>query len=349
MPQPPSNYDIIIAGGGPAGLSAALVLARCLRTVLVIDAGHPRNYASRGVHNFLTRDGIEPIALLRLGRAEVQACGGHVRQGVVESATCAEGGFDVRLKSGERLQCRKLLLATGVQDVLPQIPNLEAMYGLGVHHCPYCDGYEYRGQPIIAYGEGGAAVGLAENLRTWSENVAAVTAGRRLNAHESARAESLGIHVRQESVLRLEAMLGTDPSGQPVFGPPSQSVSVEHGVEAPNRFGRVVFEDGPPLQAAAFFFNTGQLHRSGLPFSLGCRKDDAGGVHTDDRQRTGIPGLYLAGDASRDVQFVVVAAAEGARAGVAINGDLREEDAGAHVARRGIPRTHPRTQSRPAP
>jgi thioredoxin reductase len=347
------DFDVIIVGGGPAGLSAALVLGRCLRSVLVVDAGHPRNYASRAAHNFLTREGIEPIQLLRLGRAEIQSYGVCLEQRVVKSARRVGPGFEIELADGTRRSCRKLLIATGVCDVLPDIPNVKALYGLGVHHCPYCDAYEYRGHAMAAYGEGGRALGLAENLRTWSERVTAVTDGP-FPRRDRRRAQRLGIAVRVERVLKLESVIGTSASGEPVFGDPRHEVPVEAG--ALDRLGRVVFESGPPLEVAAFFFNTGQLQRSQLPFALGCRKDAEGGVRRDRRQRTGVPGLYLAGDASRDVQFIVVAAAEGARAGMSINADLQAEFTAAvltgrnpalsaEMSRPGTPRTSPQLRS----
>src|SRR2546423_1074690 len=242
------EFDVIIVGGGPAGLSAALVLGRCLRSVLVIDAGHPRNYASRAAHNFLTRDGIEPLELLRLGRAEIESYGVRFEQGVVKSARCAGPGFELWLADGARHASRKLLIATGVCDELPKIPNLEPLYGLGVHHCPYCDAHQYRGQSMGAFGRGRRALGLAENLRTWSDRVTALTDGplRRADRKEAAR---LGIAVREERVVRLEAMIGTNPQGVPVFGEPRQQVSVERAeTGAQDRLGRVVFESGPPLE-----------------------------------------------------------------------------------------------------
>lgn len=347
------DYDVIIVGGGPAGLSAAVVLGRCLRSVLVIDAGHPRNYASRAAHNFLTRDGIEPIQLLRLGRAEAESYGARFEQRVVKGAVCVGPGFEVELADGSRRACRKLLIATGVCDVLPEIPNLEALYGLGVHHCPYCDAHQYLGRAFAAYGEGRRALGLAENLRTWSESVTALTGGP-LGRHDGRRARRLGIAVREERVIKVQAIIGAAPSGEPVFGDPRQEVPVE--ADARDCLGRVVFESGPPLDVAALFFSTGQVQRSQLPFALGCGKDAEGGIRTDRRQRTGVPGLYVAGDASRDVQFIVVAAAEGARAGVAINADLQADFTGAALSGRTAaspgpttrpctPRTYPQPRS----
>jgi thioredoxin reductase len=320
---PRRDFDVLIVGGGPAGLSAALVLGRCRRAVLVIDAGHPRNYASRAAHNFLTRDGIPPMELLRLGREEIAAYGVQFRQGVVAVAQCLNPGYRIELLSGESFTGRKLLLATGVTDVLPGIPNLEAFYGLGVHHCPYCDGYEYADQPLAALGEPRKALGLAMNLRTWSPNVTACSHGRLFTSLQRRKAAELGIALRPEPIAKLETIVGGTPDA-PVFGDPKQDFSVENHRE-PHRLARIVFNSGDPLSVSALFFNTEQVQRSDLPTSVGCGSNEKGGIDRDARQRTEVKDVYLAGDASRDVQFVIVAAAEGAKAGMAINADFQKE------------------------
>ncbi len=313
------DFDVIIVGGGPAGLSAALVLGRCRRSVLVIDAGHPRNFASRSAHNFLTRDGIPPHQLLRIGRDEIASYGVEFRQGVVAHAACLSPGFRVELLSGSAATCRKILLATGVTDTLPDIPNADAFYGLGVHHCPYCDAYEYADRAIAAFGSPRKALGLAANLLTWSPRVTACSHGEPFTPAHRRSAAKLGIALREERMIRLETQTGPD-----TFGDPLQQTTLDADTPI-QRLARIAFESGDPLPVAALFFNTPQLQRSDLPFTLGCRKDEKGGVARDERQRTGIADVYLAGDASRDVQFLVVAAAEGARAGVAINADFQKQ------------------------
>lgn len=298
------KYDTIIVGGGPAGLSAALVLGRCRRRVVVIDASKPRNAASHHIHNYLSRDGIAPAKFLGLGRGELERYGVEFRPGFVRRAECAEDGFRVFV-GRSRLESRTLLLATGVADELPEVRSLRTFYGSGVHHCPYCDAWEYRDKPIAAYGDGKRGLGLAMNLLTWTDRVTVVTDGRPMSATDRRRAERLGIAVRDEPVRRLA---GRTPEGRRP------------------KLERVVFESGPDLRISALFFNTDQYQRSPLPGLLGCSIGEDGGVQRDRRQRTGVPGLYLAGDASKDVQFVIVAASEGARAGVGINSDLQRED-----------------------
>lgn len=314
MPENPDmRLDTLIVGGGPAGLSAALVLGRCGRRVEVIDAGTPRNAASQGVHNLLTRDGTPPGTLLAIGREEVEREGVRVRTGVVRRATCEPGGFVVTVEGSqgaaqEVRSTRTLLLATGVMDELPDISNVRAFYGVGVHHCPYCDARTYRGRSLVAIGPGLAGLGMALNLRTWSSDVAVVVEPGSLGRRELRDARLYGVRVVEGRIARCVSVDGH-----------------AHG-SAADPLGSLVLEDGSELPASALFFNTEKIQRSHLPIELGCRMNEDGGVVHDRKQRTGVPGLYLAGDASFDVQFVVVAMAEGAKAGVAINRDLQDMD-----------------------
>jgi thioredoxin reductase len=212
------------------------------------------------------------------------------------------------MRGAEKVASRTLLLATGVIDELPAIPGAQDFYGVGVHHCPYCDGWEYRDKPLAAYGARGAGLGLALSLLTWSDEVTVVTNGEPLDAATLAKARRFGVPVRTEKIVELRSRGGKcarndrDPLSQ------------------------VAFASGPAVHVAAIFFNTARMQRSQLAKQLGCRMNENGGVVHDRRQRTGVVGLYLAGDASFDVQFVVVAAAEGAKAGVAMNRYLQDLD-----------------------
>lgn len=294
-------FDVIVVGGGPAGLSAALVLARACRSVLVIDQGMMRNAAARAMHGYLTRDGIPPGQLISAGRRELERYGVPVVQAEVVKARRGKKSFAIKRHDGVRHHSTKLLLCTGLRDQLPRLEGLAEFYGSSVHHCPYCDGWEWRGHRLAAYGQGKQALGLALSLLGWSNDVVVFTDGaRRMNAELHRVAKRHGIQVCEQRIKRLDGR--------------------------PPRLKSVVLEDGTRVARDALFFNTGQRQKSTLAEQLGCEFDRQGGVIVDHRERTCVPGLYLAGDASRDVQFAIQAAAEGAVAAVTINKEFQEEE-----------------------
>jgi thioredoxin reductase len=296
-------YDVIIVGAGPAGLSAALILGRCRRRVLVCDSGRPRNAASLAMHGFLTRDGVNPHEFLRLSREQLRQYETvAIRNCEVTAATCrTDARFEVTIENEERLTGRKLLIATGVLDNLPGIPGFAELYGASVFHCPYCDGWEVRDEPLAVYGRGERGLGLSLELTGWSRDVVLCSDGpAEIDEAGRARLRRCGIEVREERVLRLDGEDG--------------------------RLTRVVFDAGEPLVRRALFFTTGQTQQSALAISLGCEFNDKGTVRTGKYESTHLSGLYVAGDASRAVQWVIVAAAEGAEAAFAINTDLLTDD-----------------------
>lgn len=204
------QYDTVIVGGGPAGLSAALVLGRCRRRVLVCDAGHPRNEASGGVHGYFTRDYVAPSELLRIGREQLAPYGVEFRHGLVTEIQPAGKGFKICLEDGTEIESRKVLLATGVRDRLPEIEGFKEMFGKSVHHCPYCDGWEWRDQPVAVYGRRQTGCGVALALRTtWTEDVALLTGGPSgLKRDQRAELRRFNIILREEPIDRLEGQNG---------------------------------------------------------------------------------------------------------------------------------------------
>jgi len=295
------SYDVIVVGGGPAGLSAALMLGRCRRKVLVCDSGRYRNAASAGVHGFLSRDGMKPLDLIRVAREQLRPYKVEICRAVVKGVAPRGGGFRITLESGQKIECRRVLLATGVVDQVPAIDGIEPLYGKSVHHCPYCDAWEHRDQPIAAYGKGRPGMGLAMSLKTWSRDVVLLTNGpMRLSPDERRELDDLEIPVRAGRIARLEGKGGD--------------------------LRRIVFKNGDILARSAIFFNTGQHQRCNLASELGCTFTNRGAIRTNKLERTCIPGVFAAGDCSRNVQFVAVAAAEGAVAAEAINIELQEED-----------------------
>ena len=296
-------YDVIIIGAGPAGLSAALMLGRCRRRVLVCDTGRPRNAASHAMHGFLSRDGMPPRDFLRIAREQLRQYDTvELRDIEVTAAECRDARFHVTLADGSSLDTRKLLIATGVVDNLPEIPGFRELYGTSVFHCPYCDGWEVRDQPLAIYGRSDRGAGVALELTAWSRDLVLCTDGpSEIEAESLERLTRHRIAVREERIVRLEG------NGDGILQ-------------------RIVFDKGEPLDRRALFFTTGQYQRSDLLLRLGCEFNDKGTVRTGKYETTHLAGLFVAGDASRAVQWVIVAAAEGAEAAFAINTDLLKED-----------------------
>lgn len=297
------HYDVIVVGGGAAGLSAALLLGRSRRSVLICDAGKPRNWSSDALHGYLSRDGIPPAQLLALGREELARYPSVTLIGdTVVDIWPKAGRFEVALASSGNASARKILLATGVADELPAIEGIESFYGKTVHHCPYCNGWEHRDQPIAVYGGREKGAKLALMMKQWSPDVVLCTDGRPLPSAETRRQlEANGIAMRTGRIRRLEGA----------------GAELEH----------IVFTDGGVLPRRALFFTVGQHQRSNLFQALGVGQGPRGGLNARwPSCNTGVDGVYVAGDASRDVQLFVVGVAEGACAALAINKALLAED-----------------------
>ncbi len=291
--------DVVIVGGGPAGLSAALVLGRCRRRVVLCDSGEPRNFAAREMHGFLTRDCADPAELRRIGRDQLGRYETvEIRDIAVKDAAAEEGGFAVELESGERIVCRKLLLATGIRDELPDLPGFFEIYGVSAHHCPYCDGWEWRDRALAVYGDMEKGGALALELLGWSSDIVLFADGERSGG--GAELARQGIRIVSSPIAAFE--------------------------HASGRLRRVRLADGEAVEREALFFAAPTRQSCGIAELLGCEFNEKGVVRTGDYEGSSIPGLYVAGDASRHSGLAIVAAAEGARAAFAINNELLVED-----------------------
>ena len=297
-------YDVVIVGGGPAGLSGALVLGRSRRRVILCDVGQPRNQASRAVHCLLGHEGAPPTELLARGRRELERYTTvELHTDRVTKITPTGNQFAVACADGFTLTARKVLLTTGLTDEVPQIEGIEQLYGRSVHHCPYCDGFEHRDQPLAVYGAGDKGAGLALMMKQWSSDVVLCTDGAsEISPTMQSRLKQHDIAIWAQRIAKLE---GT-----------------EHGA-----LQRIHLQGGNVLDRTAIFFTTGCRQTSDLSAALGCARDKKGGIVTDPvTEESSVRGVYVAGDASRDVLLVAVAIAEGAKAGVAINRALLQED-----------------------
>ena len=297
------HWDVVIAGAGPAGLSAALVLGRACRSVLLCDTGTPRSWASKRMYAYLSRDGSPPAKFRDIGRAELAEYPG-VRLRTVEVTSArrlSEPGFEVTLGTGSRVRCRKLLIATGMFDVLPRIPGFAELFGSSVFQCPYCDGWELRGKPLVVYGRRRRGFEMARALTAWSRDLVLCTDGQAGYTRAQYRElERNRIRVIEKRVAALEGTRG--------------------------RLHAVRFRDGESVQCKGLFFDTPSRPQSPLAKSLGCRFSRSGGVLCGQHEATSVPGVFVAGNIIRDVQLSIVAAAEGARAAFGINRALTRED-----------------------
>lgn len=298
-------YDVIIIGAGPAGLSAALVLGRIRRRVLVIDGQKPRNAPSATSHSFFTRDGTPPLELLQVGREQLQPYGVEILDAEATDAFPEGDGFTVVLgdrPEGSRRSARRLLLATGVVDRLPDIEGLRELWGKSVLHCAYCHGWEVRDQPLAVYANGQSAAEIVALVRCLSRDVVLCTDGPADLGEERELLDRNGVPVRGESIVRMEGRDG--------------------------QLERIVFADGTNLPRHALFLPTVQRQHSDLPERLGCELTDFGLVQVNADGLTTVPGVYAAGDLALRRHQVVVASADGAIAGIAINHDLAWGDFG---------------------
>jgi thioredoxin reductase len=295
-------WDAIVVGGGPAGLSAALVLGRCRRRVLVCDAGEPRNRHSHQLHAYLTRDGVPPAEFLDMARAGLSAYPGvEIRRCTVAGAERAGRQFVLRLADGTQARSRKLLLATGVRDELPRIEGIEEFYGRTVHHCPYCDGWESRDEPVAVYGRRRRAFEMSRAMTAWSDDIVLCSDGAAgLTTEQKRQLARNGVRIIEERILRLA---GSD-----------------------GQLDAIVFAGGRRLARRRLFFDLPSHAQSELPRQLGCRMRRDGSVHCSGYEATDVPGVFTAGNVAGDVQLVVFAAAEGAKAAFGINLSLTRED-----------------------
>jgi thioredoxin reductase len=296
-------YDIVVVGGGAAGLSAALVLARAQRRVAVVDAGEPRNAPAQHMHGFLSRDGFPPAELLRLACEEATGYGADIIAGrVCDVRRTGEKAprFEVHLDGRDVISARRVLVATGLRDLLPDIPGVRERWGHDLLHCPYCHGYEVRERPLGVIGGNPEAVAHAHLVRQWSHDVVLFT-------HDAELAEG----DREALVARAIGV---------VDGPVARLLVENDALTA------VELADGRVVRRAAVFVRPRMVPDNDVLTDLGCAIDEGGWVVADATGRTSVPGVWVAGNVANPRAQVITAAGEGSTAAIAINADLVDED-----------------------
>lgn len=295
--QPP--FDAVIVGGGPAGLTCSIFLGRYRRRVLVIDEGHPRNYASRGIHGFLGQHGIKPGKLLERGRAEARDAGVELLSARVTTIERDGDLFDVTTSGGDCIRARRIVLAYGVRDTLPDIPDIESYYGVTVHHCPDCDGYEARDQRIGVIGWGKSAAGLALKLLQWSDDIVVFVHGNDREWDKEMHSKLLAeqVDVKDERVIALVGKRG--------------------------HVAAAVLSTGERVAVGSLFFTIGTERSTTLAEELGCEVDpDTPNVIVNEHRRTTVEGVWAVGDLAPGSQLAITSAADGAIAAIDLNKSL---------------------------
>lgn len=318
-----NRFDVVVIGGGAAGLSAALVLARARRSVLVVDGGEPRNGPATHLHGYLSRDGIPPSALLARGRVEVEGYGGEVVAGAVHTVVPdGTAGFWVLLAGGQRIAARRLMVATGLRDELPDVPGLSQRWARDVLHCPYCHGYEVRDRQLGVIGGAPGAARYAQIVRQWSHDVVLFTAPGSLTAPERNRLLARAIGVVEGTIDQLVC-------------------------DDADRLRGVQMADGCVVPRDALFVPPRFVANDALLRGLGCDIDSEGWVSVDGTGRTSVAGVWAAGNVVDPRAQVITAAGAGSAAAIAINADLVDDDVrtAVHDLGHGIPLPQPQPMS----
>lgn len=299
-------HDVLIVGGGPAGLSAALILGRCGRSTLLYDEGKPRNLATCKVNGYLAVPDCSPAELRDRGHSQLRELPHvEVQSGKIDAVKGNKNGFFYTTSGGEQGAARKLLICVGLRDDIPAWPGVDEHYGRGVYTCPYCDAWENRNQPLAVYGKGSKGYGFAFEMTIWSSEVTLISDGPAEMSPAGLEAlERHGVKVREEKVTRL---IGDGAAVK-----------------------RLEFRSGSPLECTAVFLATHQASQSHLAEQLGCKLDEKQMIHNDRRGATSVPGVFAAGDVDTHVgtQMAIAAAADGARAAQAINEELLRDALG---------------------
>lgn len=295
------NFDVIIIGGSFAGLSAAMALGRAIRSVLVIDAGKPCNSQTPHSHNFLTRDGYKPLDLLQEAREQVLKYSTvSLVNGLVANVQKTASGFQATVDSGESFQARRLLFATGLKDIMPDIPGFAECWGISVLHCPYCHGYEVRNETTGILANGDVAFELAKLIHHWTKDLIVFTNGTaQLSPQQRDKLQTKGILVEEAAISGIEHTRGY--------------------------VSQISLSDGGKIPLKAIYARPASKQHFDIPALLGCALTEQNLLKVDMMQKTSVDGIYAAGDNAHGARSLSVAIAAGTMAAGGINRSLIEE------------------------
>ncbi|HEX6923972.1 MAG TPA: NAD(P)/FAD-dependent oxidoreductase [Longimicrobiaceae bacterium] len=293
-----TDYDAVVIGGGPAGLACALWLARYRLRVRLYDSGDPRNAPTWAVHGYLGLQDIAPMELRRIGRAQAADAGAEIEAATVARVTGECDAFQVHLTDGRRVSTRRVVFATGLRDIIPEIAGLHDFYGTSIWHCPDCDGPSIQDRIVGVIGWGRSIAAFCMEMLTWTDRLTILTHGHDADLPPRAREalERFGIDVRTDPIERLDGRDGT--------------------VE------RVIFQNGDPLEVEAMFFHIAYGPGCSIPAELGCAADEEGLLKVNVDHETSVPGIYAAGDITHGSKLAIRAAAEGTRAAIGVRRSL---------------------------
>lgn len=295
------TYDVIIVGGSYAGLSAAMSLGRSLRRVLIVDAGQPCNRYTPHAHNFITQDGEKPASIAAKARQQVLKYDTvQIREGLAVSGKKTKEGFTLVLHSGAVLTTRKLIFATGIKDLLPQIPGFPECWGISVVHCPYCHGYEYSGKKTGILANGETAFHLAGLINNLTKNITILTAGKAAFTPEIlAKLQLHGIKIIETEVAQI--------------------------IHQDGQLEALLFKDGSKLLLDVLYAAIPFAQQCAIPSSLGCELTDQGYIKVDVYQRTTQHGIYACGDNACMMRSISNAVSSGNLTGAMVNKELTDE------------------------
>jgi len=297
-------FDCAVLGAGPSGLSASLILGRSRRSVALFDNGTNRNSVTQETHGFLTRDGVKPAELRNLGLTELEKYPSvHIYKETVLQVTQQKGDqlFKISTSQAREYFAEKVIIATGIQEIYPQIPEVSTYYGKSLFSCPYCDGWELRDQPLIAIAEDEeTAFHMGKLLHNWSKDLIVATNGHKVSSKIESDLKKKGISIMTDPIVKLDGEKGY--------------------------LKKVVFASGVEINRTGGFIVPSFYRPNQFAESLGCDIQENGEIVTDDFNRTSNKSIYVAGEITQSApSSLMISAAEGNKAGIAVNTDLTDE------------------------